>query len=109
MLGWGAEFQNGKGNLSQGVSLESAQNKGIADRRKIDGSESLMQLSDQAQSEGSLESDDIIMIHSELNKLQDQFQKDAAMYEHINAQLLQECQGLRKQAEEVLSFPSLRL
>ncbi|GFY71719.1 PACT_coil_coil domain-containing protein [Trichonephila inaurata madagascariensis] len=75
--------------------------EGVVDRRKIDGSKSLMQLSDQAHSEGSLESDDIIMIHSELNKLQDQFQKDAAMYEHMNAQLLQECQGLRKQAEEL--------
>ncbi|KAF8771246.1 Pericentrin like protein [Argiope bruennichi] len=41
------------------------------------------------------------MIHSELNKLQEQFQKDAAMYEEINGQLLQECQGLRKQAEEL--------
>ncbi|GFQ82069.1 PACT_coil_coil domain-containing protein [Trichonephila clavata] len=73
----------------------------VADRRNIDGSKSLTELSDQAQSEGSLESNDILMIHSELNKLQDQFQKDAAMYEHINAQLLQECQGLRKQAEEL--------
>ncbi|GFT96355.1 PACT_coil_coil domain-containing protein [Nephila pilipes] len=69
--------------------------------KRIHSSKSLTQLSDQAQSEGSLESDDILMIHSELNKLQDQFQKDAAMYEHINAQLLQECQGLRKQAVEL--------
>ncbi|CAL1280063.1 unnamed protein product [Larinioides sclopetarius] len=69
--------------------------------KEISGSKSLTQLSDQAQSEGSLESEDILMIHSELNKLQDQFQKDAALYEQINGQLLQECQDLRKQAEEL--------
>ncbi|GBM04463.1 hypothetical protein AVEN_197882-2 [Araneus ventricosus] len=74
---------------------------GVNAEKEISGSKSLTQLSDQAQSEGSLESEDILMIHSELNKLQDQFQKDAALYEQINGQLLQECQGLRKQAEEL--------
>ncbi|XP_055951884.1 pericentrin-like isoform X3 [Argiope bruennichi] len=77
------------------------QKYGVNAEKEISGSKSLTQLSDHAQSEGSLESEDILMIHSELNKLQEQFQKDAAMYEEINGQLLQECQGLRKQAEEL--------
>ncbi|GIY22141.1 PACT_coil_coil domain-containing protein [Caerostris darwini] len=83
------------------VRKNSLQNSEVSSDKEIQGSKCLVQLSDQAQSEGSLESEDILMIHSELNKLQDQFQKDAAMYEHINAQLLQECQDLRKQTEEL--------
>ncbi|GIY34191.1 PACT_coil_coil domain-containing protein [Caerostris extrusa] len=57
------------------VRKNSLQNSEVSSDKEIQGSKCLTQLSDQAQSEGSLESEDILMIHSELNKLQDQFRK----------------------------------
>lgn len=44
----------------------------------------------------------MLSIQSELMKLQDEFQKDAAVYEKINSELHAECQALRQQTEEVI-------
>ncbi|KAG8180339.1 hypothetical protein JTE90_016371 [Oedothorax gibbosus] len=59
-------------------------------------SKSLTQLS-----EGSIESEDILLIRNEMNKLQEEFQKDVEMYQEINAKLQEEIISLRKQAQEL--------
>lgn len=41
------------------------------------------------------------MIHTEINKLQEEFQKDVAFYKDINDQLHREINLLKKQVQEV--------
>ncbi|XP_035223354.1 interaptin-like isoform X2 [Stegodyphus dumicola] len=73
----------------------------MTDEQNLDQMGGGEQMFNRAVSEVSIDSDDMQMIYSEINKLQEEFQKDVAMYRDVNEQLHQECKTLRKQINEL--------